>query len=156
MAVSSWELDRWVCIFTLLLKLRVLNNLHLLLPWASFRWDLCLATQSCLTLCDPLDCSPPGSSVHGTLQARTLQWVAILSSRGSSQPRDWAQVSCLLHCRQILYYSGEKGKGKLREALRWDLGVGNFPRWSSIQGLLLTSLNCLWFVCCGPEVDRSI
>ena len=86
----------------------------------------------------------PGSSVHGTLQARTLQWVAILSSRGSSQPRDWAQVSCLLHCRQILYYSGEKGKGKLREALRWDSGVGNFPRWSSIHGLLLTSL---WIVC---------
>ena len=42
--------------------------------------------QSCLTLCDPMDCSPPGSSVHGILQARLLEWVAISSSRGSSQP----------------------------------------------------------------------
>ena len=44
--------------------------------------------QSCLTLCDPKVCSPPGFSVHGILQARTLEWVAISSSRGSSRPRD--------------------------------------------------------------------
>ena len=50
--------------------------------------------QSCLTLCDPMDCSPPGSSVHGILQARVPEWVAISFSRGSSQPRDWTQVSC--------------------------------------------------------------
>ena len=43
-----------------------------------------LVTQSCPTLCDPMDCSPPGSSVHGILQARTLEWVAILFSRGFS------------------------------------------------------------------------
>ena len=46
--------------------------------------------QSGHTLCDPMDCSPPGSSVHGILQARILEWFAMLS-RGSSQPRD---VSC--------------------------------------------------------------
>ena len=46
-----------------------------------------LVAQSCPTLCDPTDCSPPGSSVHGTLQARMLEWVAISSSRGSSPPR---------------------------------------------------------------------
>ena len=45
-------------------------------------------TQSCLTLCDPMDCSPPGSSVHGILQARILEWVAMPSSRGSSWLRD--------------------------------------------------------------------
>ena len=44
--------------------------------------------QSCLTLSDPLDYSPPGSSVHGILQARIQEWVALPSSRGSSQPRD--------------------------------------------------------------------
>ena len=44
--------------------------------------------QSYLTLCDPMDCSPPGSFVHGILQARTLEGVAMPSSRGSSQPRD--------------------------------------------------------------------
>ena len=49
---------------------------------------LCLVAQSCLTLYDPVDCSPPGSSVHGILQARILQWVAMPSSRESSQPRD--------------------------------------------------------------------
>ena len=52
--------------------------------------------QSRLTLCDPMDHSPPGSSVHGILQGRTLEWVAISSSRGSSQPRGWTHVSCLL------------------------------------------------------------
>ena len=51
--------------------------------------------QSCPTLRDPMDCSPPGSSVHGILQARTLEWVAIPFSRGSSQPRDWTWVSCI-------------------------------------------------------------
>ena len=47
-----------------------------------------LATQSCLTLCKPMDCSPPVSSVHGILQARILEWVAMSFSRGSSHPRD--------------------------------------------------------------------
>ena len=47
-----------------------------------------LVTQSCPTLCDPMDCNRPGSSVHGILQARILEWVAISFSRGSSQPRD--------------------------------------------------------------------
>ena len=55
--------------------------------------------------CDPLDCSAPGSSVHGILQARILQWVAVFSSRGSSRPRDQTCVSCI-SCigRQILYH----------------------------------------------------
>ena len=48
----------------------------------------CSVAQSCLALCDPMDCGPPGSSVQGTPQARILEWVAISSSRGSSQPRD--------------------------------------------------------------------
>ena len=52
--------------------------------------------QSCLTLCNPMDCSLPGSSVHGILQARILEWVAITFSRGSNLS--------LLHCRWILYH----------------------------------------------------
>ena len=52
-----------------------------------------LVAQSCLTLCNPIDCSPPGSSVHGIVQARILEWVAIPFSRGSSQPRDQTQDS---------------------------------------------------------------
>ena len=52
-----------------------------------------LDAQSFPTLLDPKDCSPPGSSVHVILQARTLEWVAISCSGGSSQPRDQTQVS---------------------------------------------------------------
>ena len=55
---------------------------------------VCLVAQTCPTLCNPMDCSLPGSSVQGVLQARILEWVAIPSSRGSSQPRDQTHVSC--------------------------------------------------------------
>ena len=55
----------------------------------------CSVTQSCLTLSDPVDYSPPGPSVHGSLQARILEWVAMLFSRGSSQPRGRPWVSCI-------------------------------------------------------------
>ena len=54
-----------------------------------------LVTKSCPTLVTPMDCSPPGSSVHGILQARILEWVAISFSTGSSQPRNWTQVLCI-------------------------------------------------------------
>ena len=76
------------------------------LPNLSVHWFLCLSdgkwwqsesevAQSCLSLCDPMDCSLPGSSIHGILQARVLEWVAISFSRGSSQPRDRTWVSCI-------------------------------------------------------------
>ena len=52
--------------------------------------------QSCLTLCDPMDCSPPGSSVHGIFQAWILEWVAVSFSRGSSWPRDRTWVFCIV------------------------------------------------------------
>ena len=61
-----------------------------------YMYDVCMhakSLQSCLTLWNPMNCSPPGSSVHGSLQARTLEWAAMPSSRGSSQPRDGTCVS---------------------------------------------------------------
>ena len=67
-----------------------LSNICLLTPvlrWPQV-WCLCTRAQSCLTLCDPMDCSPPGSFVHGILQARILERVAISFSRGSFWPRD--------------------------------------------------------------------
>ena len=76
--------------------------------------------QSCWTLCDSMDCSPPGSSVLGILQARVLEWVAIPFSRGSSRPRD--QTPGLLHCRQILYCLSHVDE----LSLRWYLG-GRYP-----------------------------
>ena len=54
-----------------------------------------IVTRLCPTFCDPIDCSPPGSSVHGIHQARILELAAIPFSRRSSQPRDWTQVSCI-------------------------------------------------------------
>ena len=54
-----------------------------------------LVTQMCLTLCNPRDCSSSGFSVHGILQARILEWVAIPFSRGSSWPRDQTWISCI-------------------------------------------------------------
>ena len=63
---------------------------------------VCPQWLSHVQLCDPMNCSPPGSSVHGTFQARVLEWVVISSSRGSSWPRDWTCVSC--STRQILYH----------------------------------------------------
>ena len=67
---------------------------------------LCLFAQSCLTLCDPMDCSPPGSSVHGIPQARILEWVAMPSSRGIFPTQGSNPV--LLHCRQIPYRLSHK------------------------------------------------
>ena len=57
------------------------------------KWKESEVTQSCPTLCDPMDCSLPGLSVHGIFQGRVLEWVVISFSRGSSSPRDWTQVS---------------------------------------------------------------
>ena len=78
----------------------------------------CLVAQLCLTFCDPVDCHPPGSSVHGILQARIVEWVAISYTWGSSQPRDQSHVSCICSIdRQILYHwchpgSPRKGQGR--------------------------------------------
>ena len=69
------------------------------------RDNVCTAAQSYPTLCNTIDCSLPGSSVHGIFQARILEWVAISFSRGSSWPRGQTRVSCV-SCidRQILYH----------------------------------------------------
>ena len=67
----------------------------------------CMHAQSRPTLCNPMDCSLPGSSLHGIFQARILEWVAISSSRGSSLSKDRTRVSCI-SCigRWVLYYCG--------------------------------------------------
>ena len=62
----------------------------------------CSVAQSCSTLCNSMDCSWPGSSVHGVSQARILEWVSISYTRGSSQLRDWTCISCT--GRWILYH----------------------------------------------------
>ena len=88
----------------------------------------CLVAKLCLT-CDPMDCSPPGSSVHGTSQARMLEWVAISIARGSFQPRDQTHIFCT--GRKILYRwatreapsKGQKCKSKGKKILSQIEGV---------------------------------
>ena len=82
-------------------------NLEITLPtgglWPPVSMNGTKSLQLSLFLCDPTDYSPPGSSVHGILQARILQWVAMPSSRGSSQPRDQTPYgSCT--GRRVLYH----------------------------------------------------
>ena len=110
--VRSWQLPLRVCSSPRRLQFK--EGLWLLNPqgqarysdtsWG-FNWCLLIPnvfiTQLCPPLSDPMDCSPPGSSVHGILQARVLEWVAIPFSRGSS-PTQGSKPG-LLHCRQILY-----------------------------------------------------
>ena len=75
--------------------------------WKWRKWSE--VAQSCLTLWDPMDCSLPGSSVHGIFQARVLEWVAISLSRGSSRPRDRNWVSNSVG--KMLYPSEPQGEG---------------------------------------------
>ena len=110
----------WICIYKAIVYKNIYGDIKpkftLIKEWElkeyidSFSWSavylwymfscVCVCTkslQSGLTLCDPMDCSLPGFSVHGILQARVLEWVPLPSSWGSSQSRDWTRVSCLLH-----------------------------------------------------------
>ena len=77
-----------------------------------------LVTQLCPTLCDPMDCSPPASSVYGILQAGILEWVAIPFSRGSSQPRNQTQVSCTEYYCYSHCVDGDKAGKRL--AFPWN------------------------------------
>ena len=110
----------WKAIKILLL----LPTTHLFKAWfCSCVWML-KSLLLCQTLCDPMDYSPPGSSVHGILQARILKWVAMPSSRGSSWPRDWTCISCI--GRWILYH--------------WATSVG----WHQVSFKRHQSLLCLF------------
>ena len=93
----------------------------------------------------PMDCSPAGSSVHGILQARMLEWVAISFSRETSWPRDWTCVSCF--SRRVLYYWTTR---KAHMMLQWSLYICQNPcriynkEWDlRLQGLYLIIV-CQW------------
>ena len=79
----------------------------------SYQWDpmsVCLVAQLCPTLCDPMDCSLPGFSIRGILQARVLEWVTISFSRGSFLPRNQIRVSCFGRRRSNLWATRETPK----------------------------------------------
>ena len=94
--------------------------------YSSLCMRACSVTKLCV--CDPMDCGPPGSSVHGAFQARILEWVVISSSRGSSRPRDGTQASCHLHWQgDSLPLSHMIAASKVSDCehthVRWDTGT---------------------------------
>ena len=102
--------------------------------------------QSCPTLCDPMDYSPPGFSVHQIFQARILEWVAISFSRGSSQPRDWTQVSHIAgRCFNPLSHQGmslHSGDSTVLTRI-YPLGnLGYISLWASVS-LVAQRVKCL-------------
>ena len=128
--------------------------------------------SSCPTLCDPMDCSPPGSSIHGIFQARMLEWVAISFSRRSSQPRDWTRVSCIVGNRVTMWATSEvlesPGNGGERTILRGGRARGPFigwvsavdyPTWHVLSHLILNN-SLRWLLSSwlcrggGPGVER--
>ena len=100
-------------------KISLLQNLWYLLIYRFKKVHRCSVTNSCLTLCHPLDCRPPGCSVHGISQAKILEWIAISYSRESSHPRDWTHVSCI--GRWVLQHWATQ------EVIKWD----SDPKWLS-------------------------
>ena len=87
-----------LCMLSHFSHVRLCNPMDCSPPVSPVQFSVCacvLITQSCPTLCDPMDSASPGSSVNGILQVGILEWVSIPSSRGSSQPTGWAQVSCI-------------------------------------------------------------
>ena len=124
-----------------------------ILPAKSFFFFFEVA-QSCPTHSDPMDCSPPRSSVHGTLQARILQWVAISFSRASSWPRDQTQVSYIagwcfdlwatrevplhnLDALKLLFFHCVPGHMSLSQALN------NIPPQGHYMGVVFVCILCL-------------
>ena len=111
--------------------------------------------QSCPTLCNPMDCSLPGSSFHGIFKARVLEWVAISFSRASSRPRDWTQVSCR-HFYPLSHHGSpwkHRHLANLARLLRRRNGLGRevsmfcgfsffFATWHSIWDLSSPSRDC--------------
>ena len=83
--------------------------------------------QSCLTLCDPMDYSLPGSSIHRIFQARILEWVAISFSRRSSQPRDWTQVSHIVSRCFTVWATREVIKNLASKITRWLFWGASLP-----------------------------
>ena len=114
--------------------------------------------QSCLTLCNPMDCSLPGSSVHRILQVRILEWVAISFSRGSSQPRDQTRVSHIVGRCFTIWATREisilewaafpfsRGSSQPRDRTQVSRFAGRFfTSWATQEGL--KSRTCyFWYI----------
>ena len=117
-----------------------------------------MRAQPCLTLCQPMDCSPPGFFVHGIFQGRILAWVASSYSRGSSQPKNWTGVSCI-SCigRWIIWHwaSWEAQSLYINKRKNWESFLPVSP-WNQIHSLIYpcnTYLNLI--VQCAGDINVS-
>ena len=110
-----------------------------------------VGVPGCVQLCDSRDRSPPSTSVHGTLQARILDWAAISSSRGSSWPRDWTQVS-RVSCigRQIFFFfiAETPGKPTITEFHLQTKGLSKQNQ-SPLEGCAPAGVTVMWLT--GPD-----
>ena len=148
----------------------------LLKCYSSFICATFSVAQSCLTLCDPIDCNLPGSSVHGIFQARILEWITISFSRGSSRLPGWGLPGLnlhLLHCRWILYHWAtweagciilciystkqiwdviqlkQKTKRNNQKNLKWD------PKWKTMSMLIFRTRNIYLFRTCFITINKT-
>ena len=93
----------------------------------------CLVAKLCPTLCDPIDCTPPGPSVHGISPARILEWVAISFSGWSSWPRDQTCVSCI--SRWILYWATREANGSPLQYSCLENPMDRRAWWAAVHGV---------------------
>ena len=114
----------------------------------SLKWESgvsCHVAQACLRPCHPVDCSPPGSSVRGILQARILEWVAMPSFRGSSHPRDRTRVSYVSCTGRAHQLSHRGSPSTFQQKSEAGEGVGCVP--VPVAGLCST---------CRGKIRRSV
>ena len=124
---------------------------HIQIPY-KVKWSE--VAQSCPTLCDPMDCSPPGSSIHGVLQAIILEWVAISFSRGSSQPKDRNQVACIAGRCFNLWATSQRLWHSQQSRNRCFSGILLLFRWSS--GCWQFGLWFIFYVNTGSNHSKTI
>ena len=116
-----------------MLPICMLSYLNLCATESSTHTGVLCCAQSCLTLGEHMDRSPPGSSVHGILQARILQWVAMPASRGSSPPRSWIHGSCI-SCTAGGFFTAE------------PLGTSLHTRVSHAKATGLSKASTMWLL----------
>ena len=107
------------------------------IPLQSYKSGVCKlcrakSLQSCPTLCDPMDCSLPCSSIHGILQARILEWFAISFSKGCFWPRDWSRVSYVFCIGRLVLYHLH------------NLGMNEWMKVAQLCPTLCSSMDCPW------------
>ena len=187
-----WMLSCMICLYildiNLLLVISLANIFSHLVGCLSFYWwfplwgksflsliEWNVVTQLCLTLCDPMDCSLPGSSIHWIFQARILEWVTIYFSRRSSQPRNWIQVSHIVGRRFTVWATSEVTLSLIRSHLflfafisfalgdvivRWVSGIQFFVTpWASRlpcpSSPIVSSNSCPLSQWCHPSLFSS-